>query len=68
MDELSEPLGMLTKDDVAERLRWSLKTIDRRIASGALPVHRIGSCVRISLDDYRAFVANHRKSGIDNDG
>lgn len=68
MDRPSDVSPMLTKDDVAERLRLSVKSIERFIASGALPVHRIGKCVRISADDYRAFVANHRKSEIGNDG
>lgn len=68
MDELSEVPPMVTKHDVAERLRLSVKTIERLIASGALPVHRIGNRVRISSDDYHAFVANHRKSGLTKDG
>lgn len=49
-----------TVDEVAEALGVSAKTVRRRIADGALKVHRFGPLLRISEDDYRAFVALRR--------
>ena len=41
------PLRLLTVDDVAEALRLSSRTIRRMIASGQLPVIRLGRTVRV---------------------
>jgi excisionase family DNA binding protein len=41
------PLRLLTVDDVAEVLRLSSRTIRRMIASGQLPVIRVGRAVRV---------------------
>lgn len=52
-----EALGMLSRREAADLLRISLKTLDRRIASGALEAARDGSRVLIApeaLADYKA--------------
>ena len=48
---------LLTKKDVARRLRVDERTVDRYIASGALASYRIGRLRRISEKDYRRFLA-----------
>ncbi len=46
--------------DVADQLDVSLSTLRRRIAEGALRVHRIGRAIRISEADLGAFLAASR--------
>jgi excisionase family DNA binding protein len=48
---------LLTKKEVAERLRVDERTIDRYIASGALASYQIGRLRRISEKDLRRFLA-----------
>lgn len=46
---------MLTRQEVADRLKVSVRAVDRLRASGKLPAVRVGGCVRFtekSLDDY----------------
>ncbi|WP_371929779.1 MULTISPECIES: helix-turn-helix domain-containing protein [Brevundimonas] len=50
----------MTKAEVSQRLQVSIKTIERWMASGELPVHRFGKSVRISAADYRVFVERGR--------
>jgi excisionase family DNA binding protein len=47
-------------DDVADALGVHPKTVRRRIAAGELRVHRIGRQLRISAEDFRAYVAMRR--------
>jgi excisionase family DNA binding protein len=55
------PLTKLrTISETAELLNTSTRTIRRLIQSGALPVHRLGSLVRISDDDIAALLAATR--------
>lgn len=56
-----KPAEMLTKIEVSQRLQVSIKTIERWMASGDLPVHRFGKSVRILTADFRAFVGKARK-------
>ena len=42
---------------VSERTLWTLQ------ASGALPVVRIGRCVRFSVDDLREYINTQKKGG-----
>ncbi|HQT62690.1 MULTISPECIES: helix-turn-helix domain-containing protein [unclassified Acidiphilium] len=46
--------------DVADQLDVSLSTLRRRIAEGALRVHRIGRAIRVSHADLGAFLAASR--------
>lgn len=46
---------------VAEALGVSIKTIRRKINAGELHAHRIGRQLRISEEDYRAFIALRRR-------
>lgn len=50
-----------TPREVADALGVSVKTVRRRIADGTLHVHRIGRQLRVSEDDYRAYVALQRR-------
>lgn len=63
---LSRIPEMLSKTDVADLLKVSVKTVERRIATGELQVHRIGNRIRISADDYRTFVAGQRQWTAEN--
>jgi excisionase family DNA binding protein len=47
---------------VARRLDCSERHVRRLIASGALPVHRIGRAVRVSEDDRLRFLAARRRA------
>jgi excisionase family DNA binding protein len=45
---------------VAGRLDCSVRHVRRLIASGELPVHRLGRAVRVSEDDLARFLAARR--------
>lgn len=45
--EVSNPVRLYTADDVAELLHVSTRTIRRMIATGQLPVIRLGRAVRV---------------------
>jgi excisionase family DNA binding protein len=47
---------------VALRLGVSERHVRRLIASGELPVHRIGRAVRVSEDDLARFLAARRRA------
>jgi excisionase family DNA binding protein len=49
-----------TVADVADALGVHPKTVRRRIVDGELRVHRIGRQLRISAEDFRAYVATRR--------
>ncbi len=46
--------------EAADALGVHPKTVRRRIADGELQVHRIGRQLRISGDDFRAYIALRR--------
>ena len=48
-------------EEVADLLGVSDKTVRRRIAGGELVAHRIGRQLRISEDDFNAYVASRRR-------
>jgi excisionase family DNA binding protein len=50
-----------TIKQVAEQIGVSERTVSRWIASRELKSHKFGAAVRISEDDYRAFVATQRQ-------
>ena len=50
----------LTRNDIAERLQVSVKTVDRWIKSGELPASKLGGSVRVSESDLRVFIAKGR--------
>lgn len=51
---------LMSLNDVADKLDVSLSTLRRRIAEGALRVHRIGRAIRVSQTDLAAFLAASR--------
>jgi excisionase family DNA binding protein len=48
---------------VADSLDVSTRTVRRWVKSGLLPVHRVGRLIRISEDDWAAFLALRRDAG-----
>lgn len=50
-----------TISEVADALGLSIKTVRRRVESGDIRSHRFGRSLRISDDDFRAYVASQRK-------
>ena len=48
--------NLLTVAQVASELNISVRTVRRLIASGSLPVHRIGRSVRVSPSSLSAFL------------
>jgi excisionase family DNA binding protein len=50
-----------TISEVADALGLSIKTVRRRVESGEIRTHRFGRSLRISDDDFRAYVASQRK-------
>jgi excisionase family DNA binding protein len=59
---IGRPVAKLhTIDDVAELFNTSSRTVRRLVASGTLPVHRLGGrLIRISDADIAAFLAANR--------
>jgi excisionase family DNA binding protein len=55
------PPRLLTRQQVADHLAVSTKTVTRWNESGALPMHRLGRQVRVSEDDLIAFTAARRR-------
>ena len=52
---------MLSKQQAADLLSLSPKTITRKIQAGQLRSHRFGRSVRISEEDLAAFTAARRR-------
>ncbi len=51
---------LLTAQQVADRLLLSLRTVRRMIASGQLPVHRLGRAVRVNARDVEILLFESR--------
>ena len=63
-DTRARPVTKLrTIEETAELFNTSTRTVRRLIASGAMPVHRLGRSVRISDADIGAFLAASRSLG-----
>ena len=58
------PKTLLTKNQVAEMLGISAKTIDRRIRSGELPVIRDGRIIRVHPDDLERYISARRSARL----
>ena len=54
-------IGFSTITEIAERIHVNARTVRRWIKAHELIVHRVGSVVRISERDLRAFLALHRE-------
>lgn len=54
----------LTRDDVAERLRLSVRTIDKLIRNEGLPAVRLGNRVLIDPSDLRAWLATKKGPAV----
>jgi excisionase family DNA binding protein len=54
------PAKLRTIEETAELFNTSTRTVRRLIDAGALPVHRLGRCLRISDLDIVVFLAANR--------
>ena len=52
---------LLTRDEVCERLRCSMPTLDRMIARGDLPVVRIGRRVLLRESTVNNWIRSHER-------
>jgi excisionase family DNA binding protein len=60
---MTEPASgsLLTRDDAAEYLAISKRTLDRLVQSGSIPAYRIGGHRRFRREDIDSFVASRRE-------
>lgn len=56
--DLSKPAALLTREDVAQILSCSTRTVDRLVASGDLPAIRIGKLVRFKPGTIQRLVSD----------
>ncbi|MCL2185256.1 MAG: helix-turn-helix domain-containing protein [Treponema sp.] len=56
---------VLTKREASEKLRISVKTLERKINDGSLPTFKIGSRVLIQESDLDLFIQKCRKPVIE---
>ena len=59
------PAGVDALNDletIAKRLDVSVKTVRRLIARGELPHHRVGRLIRVSAQDFAAYLARSRRA------
>jgi excisionase family DNA binding protein len=54
-------IELLTINEVAHRQRVSPRTVRRQIKNGDLPYYAIGRAVRVSVEDFRAFLKRARR-------
>jgi excisionase family DNA binding protein len=54
---------LLTKKEAADRLRWSVRTVEKYIATGDIAVERVGGSVRIDEAVLNAFIYKSESSG-----
>ncbi len=57
----SETRSLLTRDDAAEYLAISKRTLDRLVQSGDIPAYRISGHRRFRRADIDSFVASRRE-------
>jgi excisionase family DNA binding protein len=53
---------MLTRADVAELLKVSVRTVDRLRRRRQLPATKLGAAVRFAAHDVQSFLTNRRES------
>ncbi len=54
---------LMTKQEVAEYLRVSTKTVERLVKTGELPVYRIKTNVRYKKEDVEKYLENIKEVG-----
>jgi len=54
-------MEFMLKSEVATKSRESVRTWERRIASGEIAVHRVGRRVLIERSDFERFMASKRE-------
>jgi len=53
---------MLTKSDVAKRLKVSTRTINRLMQKKELPYHKVGTSVRFTLADIEEYLTKQKNN------
>jgi len=53
-------ISLLDKQETAERLNISQRTLDNRIKSGAIPFVKLGKLVRFVPSDIEKYIEGHR--------
>lgn len=61
---MDEPL--LTKQDVADDLKISVKTIDKMVCSKQIPFYKIGRLVRFQREEIKEWLLKQRSQHGDN--
>lgn len=56
-----ETVDLYTLTQIASKARVSVKTIRRLVDRGEIKIHRIGTQIRVSEDDWRAYLARSRQ-------
>lgn len=56
-----ETVDLYTLTQIASKARVSDKTIRRLVDRGEIKIHRIGTQIRVSEDDWRAYLARSRQ-------
>lgn len=59
--EAAIPTLLLTYEEVAQHLRWSVREVRRMVSEGLLPVVGRGKLKRIAYEDVRAWVKCSRR-------
>lgn len=57
--------NLITVQDVARVCRVNPKTVRRWISAGKLGHHKLGTQIRISPNDFDAFLSQHRVAPVD---
>lgn len=61
MSKRCQPQPFWTVEEIAEHLSVSIRTVRRWIGQKQLVVHQFGNLVRISSEDFHAFLGSRRK-------
>ncbi len=59
-ESVPRDLVLLTKKQVANLAMLDVRSVERRIEEGVLRTTRLGSAVRVSVEDYRSWVDSGR--------
>ena len=59
-------MDLLTVEEVAELLKLSIPTIQRKIRAGELPAIKIGRFWRIPKKDFEKWLENKKSGGVRN--
>lgn len=58
---------LLTLKQVADRLQVSMSTVNRRVASGEIPIVRLGRNIRVRPEDLDAYIETRVETVVEGD-